>query len=193
MIDAPENKDIKDAAFEAEAPEATMVDTRLAALEAEAAQMKDRALRAMADAENTRKRAQKDVEETTKYAVSGFAQGLVVVAENLYRALASLSDEARKADNVKPLADGVEMTLKELMGVFERHGIRRIDPAGEKFDPHFHQAVLQVDVPDAEAGTVVQVLQAGYAIHDRLLRPALVGVARQPAQGEDPKRVDASA
>jgi molecular chaperone GrpE len=189
MTDTPEDK----ATAEADIPAAPLPEARIAALEAEAAQMKDRALRAMADAENTRKRAQKDMEETTKYAVSGFAQGLVGVAENLYRALASVSDDARKSDAVKSLADGVEMTLKELLGVFERHGIRRIDPVGEKFDPHYHQAMLQVDVPDSEAGTVVQVLQAGYAIHDRLLRPALVGVARQPAQGEDPKRVDATA
>lgn len=146
--------------------------------ESELAAMKDQALRALAEAENTRRRAEREVADSAKYAVSSFARDLVNVLENLQRATDAISPELRASQPaVASLATGVEMTLQELLQVFERHGIKRINPVGEKFDHNLHQAVAQVESADAEAGTVVQVLAAGYSIHDRLLRPAMVSVA----------------
>ena len=156
----------------------------------EIAALKDQALRGLAEAENTRRRAERELGDMSKYAVTGFARDLVSVIENLQRAVESISPELKEAQPaVGNLAVGVEMTLKELLGAFERNGIRRIDPLGQKFDHNLHQAVAQVETPDAEPGTVVQVLQAGYVIHDRLLRPAMVGVAAGGAQ----KQVDTTA
>lgn len=144
----------------------------------EIATLKDQALRALAEAENTRRRGERELADMSKYAVTGFARDLVSVLENLQRAVDSIPAEMKESQPaVKNLALGVEMTLNELLGAFNKHGIKRIDPMGQKFDHNFHQAVAQIDTPDAEAGTVVQVLQAGYVIHDRLLRPAMVGVA----------------
>jgi len=146
--------------------------------ESELAAMKDQALRALAEAENTRRRGERELADMSKYAVTGFARDLVNVLENLQRATDAISPELREAQPaVGSLATGVEMTLKELLNVFERQGIKRIDPLGQKFDHNLHQAVVQVESSDAEPGTVVQVLAAGYSIHDRLLRPAMVGVA----------------
>jgi molecular chaperone GrpE len=157
--------------------------------EKELAALKDQALRALAEVENTRRRGERELQDMSKYAVTGFARDLVSVLENLQRAVDSIPAEMRtNQPAVNNLAVGVEMTLKELLGVFERQGIKRIDPMGQKFDHNFHQAVAQIDTPDAEAGTVVQVLQAGYVIHDRLLRPAMVGVAAGSSQ-----KLDASA
>lgn len=185
----------------ADAPEAPANDSpeaAIAALQAliaqkdgEIAGMKDQALRALAEAENVRRRAERDVAETSKYAVTGFARDLVSVLENLQRAVESIPAQVKAEQPVVAnLATGVEMTLNELLGAFEKHGIRRIDPLGQKFDHNLHQAVAQITTPDAEEGTVVQVLQAGYTIHDRLLRPAMVGVA---SKGETPKQVDTQA
>ena len=146
--------------------------------DAEIAALKDQALRALAETENTRRRAERELQDMSKYAVTGFARDLVSVLENLQRAVDHVPAELKESNAaVKNLAVGVEMTLNELLGVFNRAGIQRIDPMGQKFDHNYHQAVAQIDTPDAEPGTVVQVLQAGYTIHDRLLRPAMVGVA----------------
>lgn len=145
--------------------------------------LKDQALRALAEAENTRRRSERELADMSKYAVTGFARDLVSVLENLQRAVDNIPSELKETQPaVANLATGVEMTLKELLGIFARQGIQRIDPMGQKFDHNFHQAVAQIDTPDAEAGTVVQVLQAGYIIHDRLLRPAMVGVAAGTAK-----------
>ena len=155
----------------------------------ELAAMKDQALRALAEAENTRRRAEREVQDMSKYAVTNFARDLVSVIENLGRAVESIPAELKASQPaVANLALGVEMTMSELLKTFEKHGIKRIDPLGQKFDHNFHQAVAQIDAPDADAGTVVQVLQAGYVIHDRLLRPAMVGVASGA-----PKQVDTQA
>ena len=146
--------------------------------DSELAGMKDQALRALAEAENTRRRSERELADMSKYAVTNFARDLVNVLENLQRATEAIPAELRSGQPaVASLATGVEMTLKELLTVFERYGIVRIDPLGQKFDHNYHQAVAQVDMPDAEPGSVVQVLQAGYSIHDRLLRPAMVAVA----------------
>jgi molecular chaperone GrpE len=151
--------------------------------DAEIAALKDQALRALAETENTRRRGERELQDMSKYAVTGFARDLVSVLENLQRAIDSIPADMKESQPaVKNLAVGVEMTLSELLGIFNRQGIQRIDPMGQKFDHNLHQAVAQIDTPDAEAGTVVQVLQAGYVIHDRLLRPAMVGVAAGGAQ-----------
>jgi molecular chaperone GrpE len=177
---------------EAESPVVDLAQAKIEALQTENAALKDKVLRAVAETDNVRKRAQRDQEETARYANSGFARDLVNVAENLKRALENLTPEKRAQNELlHSLGTGVEMTLSELLSIFERNGIRRIDPMGEKFDHNFHQAVAQLDVPDTEAGTVVQVLQAGYAMHDRLLRPAMVGVAK--AGGAEQKKVDTTA
>lgn len=146
--------------------------------EKELAAMKDQALRALAETENTRRRSERELADMSKYAVSNFAKDLVNVLENLQRATDAIPPELRaNQPAVASLATGVEMTLKELLTTFERYGIVRIDPIGQKFDHNYHQAVAQIDSPGAEPGSVVQVLQAGYSIHDRLLRPAMVAVA----------------
>ncbi len=140
---------------------------------------KDQLLRALADAENARRRARKDVDEARTYAISRFAQDLLGVADNLGRALESIPDERRESDEaVKAIADGIEMTAREFESVLGRHGISRIDPLGEKFDYNLHQALFETADTDQPDGTVVQVAQTGYRIGDRLLRAAMVGVAK---------------
>lgn len=159
--------------------------------EKELAALKDQALRALAEAENTRRRAEREQQETAKYAVSRFAGDLVNVLENLQRATSSIPESMRAEHQaVANLAVGVEMTLKELLGAFEKHGIRRVDPTGQKFDHQLHQAVAQLPDETAEPGTVLQVVQAGYTIHDRLLRPAMVVVA---TRAETPAPLDTRA
>jgi len=160
---------------------------RVAELEAEMARTKETALRAMADAENMRKRAEREIAEREKYAVGNFAKALLAVADNLRRALDTVSAEARAADpHLARLAEGVELTERELLSVFERNGVAKIDAAGKPFDPALHQAVAQVEAPDKAPGSVVQVFQPGYTIHGRLLREAMVTVAKgAPAAGID--------
>jgi molecular chaperone GrpE len=150
-----------------------------AVLEAEVASLKDQLLRSMAETENVRRRAQREREEGVKYAAVPFIKDLLGVADNLQRALESVPEE-QVADNepMKNLRLGVEMTLKELQSVFDRHGIQTITPLGERLDPHLHEAMYEVEDPAKPAGTVVQVIQSGYRLHDRLLRPARVGIAK---------------
>lgn len=159
-------------------------NAELEQLKAETSALKDQLLRTMAEAENTRKRAQRDVEEAGKYAVTSFARDLINVLENLYRAEESIpKGEAETNPLLENICKGVDMTKRELLNVFERHGIQRIDPKGEKFDHNFHQAMVQIPDGSCPPDTVVQVLQAGYVIKDRLLRPALVGVSKPVDNG----------
>ncbi len=160
---------------------------KIAALEAEMAKTKDAALRAMADAENMRKRAEREIVDREKYAVGNFAKALLAVSDNLRRALDAVGAEARAADpHLAKLFEGVEMTERELLAVFERNGVVKIDAAGKPFDPALQQAVAQVDAPGHAPGSVVQVFQPGYTIHGRLLREAMVTVAKgAPAAGVD--------
>ncbi len=155
--------------------------------QAQVADLKDQLLRNVAEGENIRRRARLDVEEKGKYAVTGFARDLVSVAENLQRAVDSIPAEESSNDALKNLKIGVEMTLQELLSVMEKHGIKRIHPQGEAFDHNFHQAVVQIDNESQINGTILQVLQAGYVIHDRLLRPAMVGVAKSSQNQVDTK------
>ena len=160
----------------------TTPDQRLATVEAELAEAKDRLLRALAEAENTRRRFQRERKDTLKYAIGGFAKELLSPVDNLRRALESLPESEVQDQRVRGLLEGIAATERELLGAFERNGLRRIDPKGERFDHNFHQAIFEAERPDMPAGTVVEVLQPGYVLHDRLLRPAMVGVAKGGAK-----------
>ncbi len=160
----------------------TSAEARLAKLEAELAEYKDRLLRALAETENTRRRAQREREDALKYAITGFAKDLLPAADNLRRALDSLPESEARDERTRSLLAGVAATERELLSVFERHGIRRIDPRAELFDHNFHQAIFEAERADQPAGTIVEVLQPGYVLHERLLRPAMVGVARGGAK-----------
>lgn len=153
-------------------------EERVAELEAQVAELKNEALRYLADAENTRRRAAKEKEDTSKYAVSKFARDLLEVADNLSRALSAVPAELRDNAALKNLLIGVDATGQQMNAVFERAGIQKVDPSGKLFDPNLHQVVSEVENTDVPAGTVTQVLQVGYVIHDRLLRAAMVVVAK---------------
>ena len=159
----------------------------LAAARAEAAQFKDQLLRAMAETENTRRRAARDRDDAQKYGITNFAREVLAVADNLRRALEAIPAETLQSDEaLKTLYDGVAATERQLEAALGKQQIERIWPEGARFDSNFHQAMFEVPDSGKPAGTVVQVLQAGYKIHDRLLRPALVGVAKGgPAAAND--------
>ena len=150
---------------------------------AEAAALKDKLLRALAEAENTRRRSQRDREESARYAAAPLARDILPVADNLARALAAVPAEALAKDEpLKNLVEGIAATERQLQSALERHEIKTVEALGEKFDSHRHQAMYEMPGDGKPAGTVVQVLQKGYTLHDRLLRPALVGVAKaEPA------------
>jgi molecular chaperone GrpE len=162
-------------------PEEALAAAReeIVALVAERDQMKDQALRASAEAENTRRRLQREKEEAVSYAATGFARDMLGVADTLERALAALPAEPDAA--LKPLVSGLLGMQRELRSVFERHGIARVEAVGLPLDPMSHQAMVEVE-SDQPAGTVVNELQAGYRMKDRLLRPALVSVAKARAE-----------
>jgi len=155
-----------------------------AALEA-AADFKDKALRALADFENLRKRTEREVADARTYGVTGFARDVLQVADNLHRTLEAISPELRADPNVSTFVEGVELTERELMKVLEKHGVKKFSPQGEKFDPNFHQAMFEVQDGSAAPGTVAQVVQAGYLIGERVLRPAMVAVAKAPKASND--------
>lgn len=159
-------------------------------LEAENAELRDRLLRALADVENTRRRAERDLSDMRQYAIANFAGDMLNVADNLERAIATIPAHVRGGGHaLKTLIDGVELTEKELLRSLERHGVKKLDPLGERFDPNFHEAMFAKPDPSVPAGTVTHVLQPGYAIGTRALRPAKVGVASQgperPIGGSD--------
>jgi molecular chaperone GrpE len=155
-------------------------DAEVIGLKEEAGKLKDQLLRTLAEMDNLRKRMEREKAEATLYAASNFARDILSVSDNMDRALATAeADHLKEAtEPVKNLVAGVEMTRRELLNVFERHGITRVDPVGEKFDPHFHQAMFEVPTNEQPPGTVAQVMQAGFKIGDRVLRPALVGIAK---------------
>ena len=162
------------------------LEQQLEAAKQEAAQLKDQLLRALAEAENVRQRAQREREDASKYAIANFARDVLQVSDNLHRALDAIPAAALAADEaLKNLHEGVTATERQLEAALERQQVKRIWPMGEKFDANLHQAMFEIPTADQAPGTVVQVMQAGYLIHDRLLRPAMVGVAKQPA-GEPP-------
>ncbi len=166
-------------ATEAPAPEAPAVDPATT-LSAENEELKDRLLRTLAEMENLRRRTEKEVKDARDYAVTAFARDLLSVADNFDRALAHAPAELRENETIggKALIEGVELTGRELLKTLEKHGVKKLSPLGEKFDPHFHQAMFEIPNPQVVAGTVLQVMQDGFAIGGRVLRPALVGVAK---------------
>lgn len=152
---------------------------KIAELEKKVAEIKDQALRALAEAENTRKRSERDRQDTAKFATASFARDLLSVADNMRRALAAISPEAREMNaDLKNIYTGVEMTERELLSIFERNNIRKVEPMGQKFDPNLHEVLFEAEVPNVGPGVVVQVIEPGYTLHERLLRPARVGVAK---------------
>src|ERR671913_324267 len=152
----------------------------IAVLEAEKADLKDKFLRLMADMENLRRRTEREVADARTYAVANFARDMLNVADNVRRAIESVPAEAsRSAEGAfKGLIEGIDLTERDLLKTLERHGAKKLEPQGQKFDPKLHQAMFEVPNPEVPNGTVVQVVQSGYVIGERVLRPALVGVAK---------------
>lgn len=155
------------------------LEARLAEVEAERDEMRDRMVRALAEAENSRKRAEKDRRDAQLYGGSKIARDMLPVYDNLARALNAASEDTRAA--AAGLVEGVELTLRELTGVMNKHGVERICPeVGDRFDPHLHQAMFEAPVPDYTQGQIIQVMAEGFMLHDQLLRPAHVGVSSTP-------------
>jgi molecular chaperone GrpE len=149
-------------------------------------ELKDRALRAAAEMENLRRRTARDVHDARSYAIANFARDMLSVSDNLRRALDAIPAEAKASGDAgfKALIEGVDITERAMLSALERHGVKKLDPQGEKFDPNFHQAMFEVPNPDVPANTVVQVVQPGYSIGERVLRPAMVGVAKGGPKAE---------
>ena len=176
--DVNEDMDLRDETAEA-APEVAEHD-RFATLEADLAEAKAAVLYAQAETQNVRRRFEKEAVDARTYAATAFARDILSVADNLGRALAAIPAELREDDRMKGLIVGLEATGRELDSVFGRHGITKIEALGEPLDPNRHQAMMEMPSADAEPGTVLQEIQTGYMIRDRLLRPALVAVAKKP-------------
>jgi molecular chaperone GrpE len=175
----------EDVAFEADQASWEDASQEIETLKLEVAALKDQALRYAAEAENTKRRAEREMNDARAYAIQKFARDLLGVADNLSRATAHSPRESQDAA-VTNFIIGVEMTEKELLGAFERNGLKKIDPGkGEKFDPHLHQAVMEQPSDEVSAGGVIQVLQAGYELMGRLVRPAMVAVAAKGSKGPD--------
>ncbi len=167
---------------------------QMEALQAEVADLKDRLLRAAAEMENMRRRFEREMTDARQYSVTGFAREVLSIGDNLGRALSAVPEEARKeSETMATLLEGVEMTERELLRVLDKHNVKRLEPHGEKFDPNFHQAMFEVEHDDAPHGTVVQVVQPGYSIGERVLRPAMVGVAKKKKPAPQPETPKAEA
>lgn len=160
------------------APEEASSNEQLVSAVAEIADLKDRLLRAVAETENLRRRSEREKADAANYAMTAFARDLLSVGDNLRRALETIPAETDLGDNAKTLVEGIEMTERELSNMLERHNIKKIDPLGEKFSYDLHQALCEVPDTGKEDGTIIQVMQVGFVIKDRLLRPAMVGVAK---------------
>jgi molecular chaperone GrpE len=159
------------------------IGAELNALLLENAEMRDRLLRTMADMENLRRRTEREKSDTARYAISNFARDVLTVGDNLKRTIQHVPAEAAAQDPaLKSFLEGVEITERELLNALERHGVTQIEPLGQRFDPNCHQAMYEVQNPDVPDGTVVDVMQSGYTIGDRCLRPALVAVAKGGAK-----------
>lgn len=170
-VDAPEQAEAGGADTEALA-------AKVEELEAQLQEAKEQALRAAAEAQNVRRRAEQDVEKAHKFALEKFSKDMLPVADNLERAVAAFEGADESA---KSLLEGVELTLKTLMDALKRHKLEAVDPEGEPFDPQFHQAMSMVESPDVEPNTVLNVFQKGYTLNGRLVRPAMVVVSKAPA------------
>jgi len=177
-----ENEAVKEAA--AGEPDA------LELLKAENTELRDRYLRLAAEMDNLRRRTEREVKDAKSYSVAGFARDMLAVSDNLRRALDAIPAEAKAAADagLTTLIEGVDMTERSMLSALERHGVRKLEPVGQKFDPNFHQAMFEVPNTEVPNNTVVQVVQAGFSIGERVLRPAMVGVAKG-----GPKLVEAEA
>lgn len=199
MSQEPQNEQTPEAAPAEAAAQATetvgpAADSRIAELEAEIAKLKSEVLYAKAETENVRRRLEQQAEDRAKYAISNIAKDVLSVADNLRRALDSVPPTAREGNDIaNTLTVGVEMTERELLSSFERYGIRPVQAQGTRFDPNLHQAMMEVEDTTQPEGTVVMVMQQGYQIHDRLLRPALVGVSKGGPKTPPGEQVDTSA
>lgn len=182
-----EAKETPESAEDTKAPEQEAAPNREKELEEQVASLKDQMLRAMAETENTRRRAAKEKEDASKFAIGNFAKEILVVADNFRRALDAVPKGGADGDTLKNLITGVEATERQLLAGLEKFGIKPMSPLGKPFDPHFHRVMLEIEDPSQPAGTVVQVMQNGYMIHDRLLREALVAVSKG---GYVPHKVD---
>ena len=160
------------------------------ALAKEAADLRDRMLRTLAEMENLRKRTAREVADARVYGITGFARDVLDIADNLQRTLDAVPAETRELADpmLKTLIEGVELTERSLLNTLEKNGVKKFDPSGEKFNPNFQQAMYEVPDPSVPAGTVVQVVQAGYMIGERILRPALVGVSKGGAKTPAPEQ-----
>ena len=179
-VERPEDEPVEDDSFtqsQAGSPAPTVDTAELEKARAEAADYKDKALRAVAELENYRRRAEKERDDVSKYAISNFAREMLPVADNLRRAL-DAQPAAEGEAPLKAFVSGVELTERELLAAFERFGLTKIDPLDQPFDHNFHQAMFEIEDPSKPTGTVVQVMQSGYLLKDRLLRPAMVAVSK---------------
>lgn len=170
---------IQFAASEADQAPPAEANDPVAALQAENAELKDKLLRTLAEMENLRRRTARDVQDGRAYAVTAFARDMLTVADNIARALESAPQDADGA--LKALVDGVALTERDLIKTLERHGVKKLEPVGQKFDPNFHQAMFEAP-SEHPPGHVSTLVQSGYAIGERVLRPALVGVSKGPAK-----------
>ncbi|MCU4179407.1 nucleotide exchange factor GrpE [Bosea sp. BH3] len=186
MTQNPATEDPKlDATEATEQAAATGPEAEIARLEAERDDLKDKLLRTLAEMENLRRRTEREVADAKAYATTSFARDMLGSADNLRRALESLPDAAQADPSAKPFQEGVELTERELIKTLERHGVRKIDPQGEKFDPNLHQAMFEAPDATIGKGLVSKVVQVGYKIGERVLRPALVGVSAGAPKASD--------
>jgi molecular chaperone GrpE len=176
----PTARQAETAAAEGESPTAPEQVDPSAEAKREAAEFKDKLLRTLAEMENLRKRTEREVLDARLYGIAGFARDVLAVADNMHRALEAIGPELRETADakIKGLIEGVELTERELLKTLEKNGVKKFSPRGEKFDPNVHQAMYEVPTPDLPAGQVAEVIQAGYMLGERVLRPALVAVSK---------------
>lgn len=154
-------------------------------LNEEISSLKDQRLRAIAELENFRKRAEKDQSDALKYGISNFAKEIINISDNIERAQSSIPEEAKNNETIKPVIEGIDLIAQSVVTTFEKIGIKKIESLNEKFDHNLHQAMMEIENDDLEPGTIVQELIPGYTLHDRLLRPAMVGVSKKPKKNGD--------
>ena len=154
-------------------------------LNEEISSLKDQRLRAIAELENFRKRAEKDQSDALKYGVSNFAKEIINISDNIERAQSSIPEEAKNNETIKSVIEGIDLIAQSVVTTFEKIGIKKIESLNEKFDHNLHQAMMEIENDDLEPGTIVQELIPGYTLHDRLLRPAMVGVSKKPKKNDD--------
>ena len=160
-------------------------DELIEKLNQEITDLKDQRLRAIAELENFRKRAEKDQSDALKYGISNFAKEIINIRDNIERAQSSISEDAKNNETIKSVIEGIDLIAQSVVSTFEKIGIKKIESLNEKFDHNLHQAMMEIENDDLEPGTIVQELMPGYTLHDRLLRPAMVGVSKKAKKNDD--------